>query len=30
LHAHFSIGHATIQVEVDAQTACSLEPTDVV
>ncbi len=30
LHEHFSIGHATIQVEVDAHTACSLEPADVV
>jgi cobalt-zinc-cadmium efflux system protein len=30
LHAHFRIGHATIQVEVDAHTACSLEPADVV
>jgi cobalt-zinc-cadmium efflux system protein len=30
LHAHFRIGHATIQVEVDAHTACTLEPADIV
>ena len=30
LHAHFTIGHATIQVEIDAHTACTLEPADVV
>ena len=30
LHVHFRIGHATIQVEVDAHTACTLEPADVV
>ncbi|MGO9232774.1 MAG: hypothetical protein ACLP4V_01290 [Methylocella sp.] len=29
-HEHFSIGHATIQVEVDAHTARAPEPADVV
>lgn len=30
LQEHFSIGHTTIQVEVDAHTACALEPPGVV
>jgi cobalt-zinc-cadmium efflux system protein len=30
LHEHFSIGHATIQVEVNKDIACVLEPDHVV
>jgi cobalt-zinc-cadmium efflux system protein len=30
LHEYFGIGHTTIQVEVDEQVACTLEPDDVV
>ena len=26
LHAHFGIGHATLQIEVDESVACALEP----
>jgi cobalt-zinc-cadmium efflux system protein len=30
LHEYFGIGHTTIQVEVDEQVACTLEPDHVV
>jgi cobalt-zinc-cadmium efflux system protein len=30
LHERFGIGHATVQVEVDEQVACALEPDHVV
>jgi cobalt-zinc-cadmium efflux system protein len=30
LHEQFGIGHATLQIEVSAETACKLEPADVV
>src|SRR5262249_56155445 len=30
LHEHFGIGHATLQIEVSAETACKLAPDHVV